>query len=67
VLWDESNRVGALLFIKIGLFSMALGVVFFALGLADYFWVLSALTLVVVIASIFYVNRHLRKFQKSLK
>jgi len=62
VLWDESNRVAALLFIKIGLLSMALGVVFFALDLAHYFWVLSALTLIVVIASIFYVDRHLKKF-----
>ncbi len=65
-LWDEANRFGALAFIKIGLASMALGVIFFVLDLADYFWVVYAITIFVLIASIFYTQNHLKKFQKNL-
>jgi len=64
-LWDEANRFGALVFIKIGLASIALGVVFAVLGWAEYFLVVYAVTLFFVIASIFYTQRHLRKFQKN--
>lgn len=66
-LWDEGNRYAALLYIKIGVLSTALGALFFVLGLADYFWVVYAVTIFFALASIFYVDRHLKKFQKSLK
>jgi uncharacterized membrane protein len=64
ILWDEGNRYAALLYIKIGLLSMALGAIFFALGLAEFFWVVYAVTIFFALISILYVDRHLRMFQK---
>lgn len=55
-LWDEGNRFGSLVFIKIGLASMASGAIFAILNLADYFWVVYAVTIFFAIASIFYTN-----------
>jgi uncharacterized membrane protein len=67
VLWDEANRYAALLYMKIGLLSIALGAIFFVLGLAEYFWVVYAVTILFSLVSILYVDRHLRKFQKGIK
>lgn len=64
-LWDEANRLGSLIFIKVGLVSMALGLIFFLLDWENYFWVIHALTILSVIAGIFYINRHLKKFRKT--
>lgn len=64
-LWDEGNRYAALLFIKLGLASMALGVVLAVLDLAEYVWVVFGVTIFFAIASIFQTDRHLRKFQKD--
>jgi uncharacterized membrane protein len=67
VLWDEANRFASRLYIKIGLLSMALGAIFFVLGLAEYFWIVYAATIFFALVSIPYVDRHLKKFRKSIK